>query len=373
MSSHAIERLRVHLIDLPAKAVHSHGSGDVGAIRSAILELVTTSGVVGWGEASPWPVFTGTVEAAAAALDRYLRPHLVGQDPVQIEPIMTMAERRLVGHPEAKAALETALLDIKGQIAGLPIAELVGGRHRSEIAMSFSVANPDFDEDLETVEELFADGVRLFKVKTGFRDHKFDLMRLERLRKRFGDDIDLRVDYNQGLTAFDALRQCRDLEAFRLSFIEQPVKMHERSVLANIAHALDTPLMADESVFNIKEAIAAANDRVADVFSLKIMKAGGIRRCLDVAAVAKAAGIGIYGGCMFETSIAHMAGTHLMAAVPDLELGCEFYMSTYYAKTDIAETPFPVKGGKVHLPSTPGLGTRPDLDKLEHYRTKLLE
>ena len=61
-----------------------------------------------------------------------------------------------------------------------------------------------------------------------------------------------------------------------------------------------------------------------------------------------------------------------MAAVPDLTLGCEFYMSTYYAETDIAKTPFPVRGGHVHLPTTPGLGTAPDPDALARYRTRLL-
>ena len=64
------------------------------------------------------------------------------------------------------------------------------------------------------------------------------------------------------------------------------------------------------------DALEGAERRIADIFSLKVMKSGGIRRCLEVAAIARAAGIGVYGGCMFETSIAHAAGAHLMAALP---------------------------------------------------------
>ncbi len=79
MSGHLIEIIRVHLINIPAKAVHSHGSGDVAGIHSVILEVTTDSGITGWGEASPWPVFTGTVEGNAAALHQYLRPHLIGE------------------------------------------------------------------------------------------------------------------------------------------------------------------------------------------------------------------------------------------------------------------------------------------------------
>ena len=80
-----IESLRIHVVNVPVRAVHSHGSGDVAAIRSAILEVRTDGGLAGWGEASPWPVFTGTVEGNAAALHVHLRPHLLGADAVQVE------------------------------------------------------------------------------------------------------------------------------------------------------------------------------------------------------------------------------------------------------------------------------------------------
>jgi len=106
---------------------------------------------------------------------------------------------------------------------------------------------------------------------------------------------------------------------------------------------------------------------MADIFSLKIMKSGGIRRALEVAAIARAAGIEVYGGCMFETGLAHAAGTHLMAAVPDLILQCEFYMSTYYAQDDILTEPFPVRNGRVHVPEGAGLGVRVDPEKLAKY------
>ncbi|NQW08928.1 MAG: cycloisomerase [Alphaproteobacteria bacterium] len=366
-----IKDIRVHVVDIPAKTVHSHGSGDVGGINSAILEIVTDGGVTGWGEASPWPVFTGTVEASAAALHVHLRPHLIGGNPLHVDKHMTMADKVIVGCPEAKAALETALLDIVGQLAGLPIVELVGGRHRDTIPMSFSVANPDFDADLEDVARLYEDGVRLFKLKTGFGEHAFDVMRLDKLRNLYGDTVSLRIDYNQGLRAYDAIRTLRDLEAFRPAFIEQPVKMHERAALAEITRALDTPVMADESVFNPREAMAGVEMRMADIFALKIMKSGGIRRALEVASIARVGGIDVYGGCMFETGIAHAAGTHLMAAIPDLHLGCEFYMPTYYMREDILTEPFPVRGGQVHVPTSPGLGVAVDPGKLAKYRTEL--
>ena len=83
-----ITEMRVHRIKVPVKVVHSHGSGDVDSINAVVLELQSEDGKTGWGEASPWPVFTGTCEAAAAALDIHLRPLIVGADALRRELLM---------------------------------------------------------------------------------------------------------------------------------------------------------------------------------------------------------------------------------------------------------------------------------------------
>ncbi len=117
MAEHKIRTIRVHSVSIPTKVVHSHGSGDVAGINAVLLEICTNTGITGWGEASPWPVFTGTAEGNAAALHVHLRPHLIGQGPVQVEVHMNKASKVVVGHNEAKATLETALLDITGKNA----------------------------------------------------------------------------------------------------------------------------------------------------------------------------------------------------------------------------------------------------------------
>ena len=74
-----------------------------------------------------------------------------------------------------------------------------------------------------------------------------------------------------------------------------------------------------------------------------------------------------YGGDMFEAGIAHLAGTHMIAATPNISLGCEFYQAKYYLKEDILKSPFPIENGHVILPQGDGLGIDPDLDKVKHY------
>ncbi|HET6467422.1 MAG TPA: enolase C-terminal domain-like protein [Geminicoccaceae bacterium] len=368
-----ITGLTVHVTRIPVLIRRRHGSGDVeGSVRNAILRLDTDAGITGWGDAAPWAVFTGTVEAAAAALHVYLRPVLIGADPFRVGALMEAADRAVVGHPEAKAAMEMALFDVVGQAAGLPVAELLGGRCRDEIPLSFSVADPDFDRDIETVRRLYGEGLRLFKMKTGFAGHAQDLRRMERFRAEVPADAELRVDYNQGMAAHDAIRQLRDVEAFRPTFIEQPVPGHQRAALGEIARALDTPVLADESVFTPSDALTVAAGRLADLVSIKIMKHGGMMAGRKVAAICEAAGMACYGGDMFETGIAHLAGTHMIAATPNISLGCEFYQTTYFLERDLLAEPFPVENGRVVVPRAPGLGVRVDEDRLRHYAVETL-
>ena len=133
-----IARGDVYLVEIPVNSVRHHGSGAVASSKNTLLRLETTDGIVGWGEAAPWSVFTGTAEGCASALSRYLVPTLKGVDATQIAACMDLANHTIVGHPEAKAAFETALLDIVGKANGVPVHALLGGACRTEIPLSVS-------------------------------------------------------------------------------------------------------------------------------------------------------------------------------------------------------------------------------------------
>ncbi|HJS33070.1 MAG TPA: enolase C-terminal domain-like protein, partial [Alphaproteobacteria bacterium] len=323
-----ITALTVFVVRWPLKMKRRHGVGDIDrTMPGVIVRIVTDAGIVGWGEAAPWAVFTGTAEGNAQAIHVYFRPLLIGADPGSVTAIMEALDHAVVGHGEAKAAIEMALFDILGQRLGAPIHALLGGAVRDEVPLSVSIANPDFDEDMALARRLAGEGVGIFKVKTGFLDHAQDLHRMERLRAELPGHIDLRIDYNQGLAPWDALAKLRDMERFGPTFIEQPVPRDQRAAMGEIARALDTPIMADESVFSPHEAIELVRDRYADLVSVKIMKCGGILKAREIAAIAGAAGIAGYGGTMFEGGIAIAAGLHMVAATPNVSLGAEFYTS----------------------------------------------
>jgi muconate cycloisomerase len=363
MSDLKITGLQVDLVSWPLKMKRRHGVGDIEqAMPGALVKLTTDAGIVGWGEAAPWAVFTGTAEANALGIHAYLRPLLIGADPFQVTRLMAQADKALVGHTEAKAAIEMALLDIVGQRLGVPMAQLFGGLYRDRVPLSVSIANPDFEADVAFAKRCAVDGIGIFKVKTGFLGHRADMQRLERLRAELPADADLRVDYNQGLEPWDAIRQLREIERFHPTFIEQPVGRDERAALAAITAAIDTPIMADESVFSPAEAIELVRLRAADLVSVKLMKSGGIARAREIAAITQAAGIACYGGTMFEGGLAIAAGLQLLAATPNISLGAEFYTSTFVMGVEILATPIRIAEGMTIVPTGPGLGVAVDED-----------
>ena len=354
-------------LKLPVTSRRDHGIGSVeGVCEIVILRLTSEDGSQGYGEASPWSVFTGTPEATFAALDRYLRPLVLGAKVSDRSAIMARAAYAVAHCTEAKAALETALLDLTGRISNVPVWSLLGGKCRDAIPLSCSIANPDFSQDVDLLARLQDDGVRIVKLKTGFKDHAFDIMRLEYLAQNC-PEFSVRVDYNQGLNIEDAPAQVRDVARFDPDFIEQPVRAHHFGMMAKLRQMTDVPLLADESVFGPEDMERAAREGICDGVSVKIMKSGGLTRGQTVARIAAAHGLTAYGGDMFEAGLAHLAGTHMIAATPEITLGCEFYQASYFLKKDILEEPFQIRNGQVCVPDGPGLGGKPDLDKLNHY------
>lgn len=360
-----IARVDLRLIESPIRSARSHGSGHVKmAVRRVVVAVHTADGLEGWGEAAPWAPFGNTAETALAALRHVLVPVLAGTDPAAITARMQDCAAALAGHADAKAAIDMALWDIAGKRLGVPVHALLGGRVRDTIPLSFSIADPDFAADLDRARQMFAGGHRILKIKTGYLDHAEDLRRLEALRAAL-PGLDLRVDYNQGLAPYDAIRKLRDVEAFAPTFIEQPVPRGQEAALAAIARALDAPVLADESVTSPDEMLRAAREGFADAVSIKLMKCGGLGPARAIDAIAAAAGVPSYGGTLWEGGIALAAAAHLLATLPNCTLGCEFYMPSYALVQDICADVLRASAGVIQVPGGPGLGVVIDKAALE--------
>ncbi|MCY8144630.1 enolase C-terminal domain-like protein, partial [Bacillus haynesii] len=150
----------------------------------------------------------------------------------------------------------------------------------------------------------------------GKNDIATDLERIREIRQQAGPAVRIRVDANQGWTAKEAVKAIRKMEDEGLSIelVEQPVHRYDLEGLKQVTDAVDTPIMADESVFTPRDAFHVLKTRSADLINIKLMKSGGIRQALQINAMAEACGVECMAGSMIETRLGITAAAHFAAS-----------------------------------------------------------
>ena len=168
--------------------------------------------------------------------------------PGEIAELHARMDRSIKGYPYAKAAVEFAAYDLAGRQWGLPVHRLLGGAVRRRIPITHSIGLIGAEEAEREVAQVAEEGIRTIKIKVGV-DPDRDVDMVRRIRETVGPGIALCVDANQGYrTPGEAIRTYRRMERFDLIYFEQPVEGIAR--LAEVARAIDAPVMADESAWN---------------------------------------------------------------------------------------------------------------------------
>ena len=366
----AIASIRSTIVDIPTVRRHELSSLSITAQSYVIVEVRLANGAEGVGEAATlggprWS--EESVEAIKANIDAYLAPALVGLPADQFEVAGARMDAAAKRNNAAKAAIETALFDAVGKTLGVPAALLLGGMVRESVPVLWTLASGDPGQEIEEAERNLAARLHeTFKVKIGAQSLEADLARLRRLAAALDGRASLIVDANQAWDETTAVRCLPVLAELGVRLLEQPLPAWSVPGMARIRARSAVPLMADESVFSAHDMLAVAQAAAADVVSLKLVKHGGLLNLRNVAAVARAAGIGLYGGCMLESSIGAAAHLQAFAGLRELAWGCEHF-GPRILTDDLAEEPLRFENFQVHLPTGPGIGVTLDQDKLRRY------
>lgn len=353
---------------LPIRHSGRLGVGSLEQVDLVIVQVKTENGIEGVGECSPWAVFAENAFAIKATIDYYLAPAIIGRSVFNIEEILLAMDASHHASPFAKAGVEIAVMDALGKLLKQPVHNLIGGLVRDRINLSYSVTNQDVQKDVDESLWLIDQGFKALKIKTGVLSEKEELLRIEVLRKAVGDEFDLRLDFNQGGRREQVLRLCRQLEDFSPTFIEQPVKGWDLDAMVALTDALDTPIMADESVLSWEQGFQVAKRGAADILSIKLAKTGGITRGKKVAAACEAAGIPCYAGAMWESGIGIAAHLHFACSTPAVKYGSDYYTCNYLLTDDLIIEPLRVEDGDMLVPTEPGLGVNVDWDAIESFK-----
>jgi muconate cycloisomerase len=366
----AISSISTTIVDVPTVRPHELSSLSVTAQSYVIVELRLANGADGIGEAATlggprWG--EESVESIKATIDAYLAPALLGAPADRFEAARARMDAAAKRNNAAKAAIESALFDAVGKTLGVPAVQLLGGAVRDSIPVLWTLASGDPAQEIEEAENKLAARLHdAFKVKIGARSPEVDLARLRRLAGALAGRASLIVDANQAWDETTALRCLPVLTELGVRLVEQPLPAWDLAGMARLRARSTVPLMADESVFSAHDMLDVVRAGAADVVSLKLVKHGGLLATRDVAAVAEAAGIGLYGGCLLESSIGAAAHLHIFAGLRELGWGCEHF-GPQILVDDLVEQPLRFADFRVHLPAGPGLGVTLDQDKLRHY------
>jgi muconate cycloisomerase len=366
-----ITDISVRLVDIPFRVLPKVAFGESAEQNFAIVQVQTDEGIEGLGEASCFggPAWNEeSVETVKLVIERYLTPVLVDEDPFGIERILERMDVAAKRNYFAKAAIEMALFDIMGKVLDQPVYNLLGGLYQERIELSWTLASSDAKAEIDEAAPLWERGHRIFKFKTGVQEVSKDAARIRQWREAY-PDARIRVDTNQGWDEIMTLRAMDEMRDLNIELLEQPLPRWNLDGLARLRKRLSVPLMADESVCSPADAVKLVRHKAADIFALKLAKAGGIRRTQQVVGVAVGAGIPCYFGCMRETGIGTAAYAHVAGATRAVSLGCELF-GPLMLTDDVVTEPIQYDRGQIVVPGGPGLGVSLDEDKIRHYARK---
>lgn len=332
-----------------------------------VVRVHTDAGIVGLGEATVGPRWNGeNATGCKAVIDEFFAPLLVGADPLNRSTIRQKMDEVIKLHPFAKAAIEMALWDIAGKFFKVPVYQLLGGAVRKPVPIKMVVGGFPPAQAAKLAEKFASEGTTHIKVKVGIEPAE-DIERLRAIREVVGSRVWLSVDGNGGWPLGVAKMMLAYLEEFDIRLIEQPIPPGDPGALADLRCRTDIPIMADESAFNLTEAWTVAAARAADVISVYPGKNGGIVPAMEIAHLAKAAGLVCHMGSNLELGIATAAMLHLAAACPNID--CENYpadiLGPLYHQWDIIKEPLKLGPNVAIVPEGPGLGVELDESRLK--------
>ena len=309
-----IVKIETAEVNIPLVTPFKTALRTVESVNDIIVRITTDDGQNGFGEAPPTAVITGDTKGSVrCAIEEFIAPVLTGMEIDDLDGIMAKLHGCILKNTSAKAAVDMAVYDLFAKSCGKPLYRVLGGR-RAVIETDLTISVNGIEEMVSDSLKAVGEGFRILKIKVG-KEAGRDIERIKAIREAVGADIRLRIDANQGWTAKQAVKIIRNLEemGIEMDLVEQPVAAHDFEGLKFVTSQVSTPILADESVFSVEDALRIIKERAADLINIKLMKTGGIHEALKICSIAESFGVECMIGCMLESKIAVSAAAHLAA------------------------------------------------------------
>ena len=359
--------------------------------RLVIVKIITSEpGLYGLGCAT----FTQRFHAVVTAMEKHLKPFLIGRDVSRIEEIwqMGMVHSYWRNGPVLSNAIsgaDQALWDIKGKQAGMPVYELLGGKCREAAAVYGHAGGNSPEAVADSVRQFMENGYRYIRIQMGGyggeasrivkpdgapdgayfdpREYTLNILRMiEHVRAEVGDEVELLHDIHERLHPIDAVKFAKDVEPFNLFFLEDPLAPEDLEWFANMRQQCCTPIAMGELFNNPREWQPLIAGRLIDFIRMHVSQMGGLTPARHVAAFANMYGVRTAWHGPGDTSpVGHAANLHLDLWAPNfgIQEWCNFPEHMYEIFPGLPE----VRNGYMYPSDKPGLGIDIDEDLAAKY------
>jgi muconate cycloisomerase len=337
--------------------------------QNVLVRIEASDGTVGWGETTSAPTMSGELSSGIVAAVEHLAPLLVGQELRHHAALAQRCLHAMHGNGGAKSAIDMALLDLVGRRAGVSVVDLLGGALRESVLPMWLLGNPSVDADLAEAVEKRDEGFRFFKLKVGVKSLAEEIETALRFRRELGETVVLCADANMGFDLARAQQFVRQVGDVDLLFLEQPVRAEDLRGMQALAAIGNVPICADEGIAGAPDVLENDRMRAMNGINLKLLKAGGPRAAMRVAALCESLGLSItVAGKIAESSISAASTLAVACAAPNVDWGLN--LTHLYLAEDLVRTPLAMADGTFACVHRAGNGVEVDETRVERYRVR---
>lgn len=347
-----IERVETKKLEMPYTKPLVTATNNFTVARGLLVTVRTNGGVEGYGYSDLFPRAGETPETAQHVIESVLKAKVIGKELEDLARIRADINHSLTGHPRAKSALESAMVDALARSYHIPLSVMLGGKYRSEIKVIKMVSVGDPEAMAQEAKELVSQGLSL-KLKVSGKIEK-DLPRVKAVREAVGDSVFIKIDANEAYDAKSAIRLAKGLADLGVEVFEQPVPRDQFDALWEVKKHSPIKIEADQSCRNFADAQMLIKHRMVDSINTGIPKVGSIGEVRRIAELCEANGI----RCALSNTAGSMVGdaaaVHLAASTPGISPLCE--LGEFEVITGDPFFGLTVDKGSISVPEGEGLG-----------------
>ena len=357
-----IKRITAYQVDLPLHEGSYKWSGgkSVDVFDSTIVSIETDDGYIGYGECCPLgPFYLPAYAEGVRAGIKELGPHLIGLNPTETGKLNQIMDQYLKGHAYVKSPIDIACWDIKGQLTGLPVCEMLGGRYGDDFVLYRAISQVEPDAMAANVKQYRDEGYRRFQLKVGGYPDE-DIQRIRMVSDILEKGDKLIADANTGWLMHEAARVVRAVDDIDV-YIEQPCETYEECL--SIRERTSHPFILDEVIDGIDILVRGHAERAMDVVNIKISKFGGLTKASLARDLCVKLGIAMTLEDSWGGDITTAAISHLAHSTPEEYLFTATDFNSYVTVSTAEGAP-QRNNGRMTASKDPGLGIKPRMDVL---------